>query len=90
MKKIKLDKELILRHLYNGVVNLSFKKANGELREMEATLVTRYIDPKEIKESMANPENADTNHVVCWDMEKKGWRSFKIDTIEEYKGVVRR
>ena len=87
---MKLDKQIILKHLYNGVVTLSFKKADGELREMNATLVTKYIDPKEIKESMANPEDSNPNLVVCWDMDKRGWRSFKVDTIEEYKGVTRR
>lgn len=90
MKKIKIDKELVLKHLYNGIVNLTFKKANGELREMNATLITRYIDAKEIKESMANPPESDPNLVICWDIDKKGWRSFKIDTIEEYKGVTGR
>ena len=81
------DRNFILKEMYRKVINLKFKKADGEDREMNATLVTRLIDPRHIKESAPNPSDGDRNLIVCWDVDKKGWRSFKIDTIVEYNGV---
>ena len=82
------DKNYILKQLYSGVVNFTFTKKDGELREMNATLVTRLIDDKQIKESNPNPSDGDTNLIVCWDTDANGWRSFNVDTVKEYKGLV--
>ncbi len=84
------DKNFILKNLYGGIVNLTFTKKDGELREMNATLMTRMMDPRKIKESSPNPPGSDSNQIVCWDIDKNDWRSFKIDTITEYNGVVRK
>jgi len=82
------DRQFILSEMYRSVVNLKFKKVDGEEREMNATLVTRLIDSRQIKESSPNPSDGDPNLIVCWDVDRKGWRSFKIDTVLEYNGVV--
>jgi len=82
------DRNFILKDMYRSVVNLKFKKVDGEDREMNATLVTRLIDSRQIKESIANPSDGDPNLIVCWDVDARGWRSFKIDTVLEYNGVV--
>ena len=34
---------LVMKHLYTGIVSLSFIKKDGTLREMKATLVTSEI-----------------------------------------------
>ncbi len=81
-------KDLIRKHMKSGIVNLKFKKKDGELREMNATLQTRKMERQFIKEENPNPPGADGNLFVCYDTDKKNWRSFKIDTIEEYNGVV--
>lgn len=87
MKKIP-DKQFILKQMYSGVVSLTFKKKNGDARDMQATLVTRLMDPKKIKESNPNPPDGNNNLVVCWDIEANDWRSFNVDTIKEYHGLV--
>lgn len=82
------DKNLILKHLYRGVVNFEFKKKGGELREMNATLVTSQIPARHIKEESPNPPTSDQNLIVCWDVDAQGWRSFNIDTLTKYEGIV--
>ena len=86
MKSRKIpDRNFILKQLYRGVVNLTFTKTNGESRTMNATLATQLIESNQLKESSPNPPGND-DLVVCWDVEEKGWRSFKVSTITEYKG----
>jgi hypothetical protein len=82
------DRDFILKQMYRGVVGFSFTKKDGELREMQATLVTNLIDPKFIKESSANPPDGDKSIIVCWDVENSGWRSFHVDTLKEYNGIL--
>jgi len=84
------DKNFILKQLYSGVVNLTFTKKDGEVREMNATLVTLLMEDNQIKESSPNPPDGDKNLVVCWDIDANAWRSFNVDTITEYKGLVNR
>ena len=84
------DRNFILKHLYAGIVNFKFKKKDGEIREMNATLVTSQMDPRQLKESSPNPSDGDSNLIVCWDVDNNGWRSFNIDSLTEYTGLVRR
>ena len=79
------SKDFILKQLYRGVVNFTFTKADGELREMNATLSSQLIETNQLKESNPNPPSND-DLIVCWDTDKKGWRSFKVSTLTEYKG----
>ena len=81
------DRFFILKQMYKGIVNLTFTKQDGEVREMNATLVTRLIESEQIKESNPNPSD-ESSLIVCWDTDVKGWRSFNIETVTEYKGVV--
>ncbi len=81
-------KDLIRKQMKTGVVNFTFKKKDGELREMNATLQTRLVERQDIKQENPNPPGGDDNLMVCYDVDKKAWRSFKIDTLEEYNGGV--
>lgn len=82
------DRQYILKQMYNGIVNFKFKKKDGEIREMNATLITRLMEANQIKESNPNPPEGDKNLVVCWDVDKNAWRSFNVDTVTEYNGIV--
>ena len=79
---------LVMKHLYAGVVNLSFLKKDGTLREMNATLVTSKIPEPSQKESSPN-DLRERDSIVCWDIDVKGWRTFKVSTIESYNGLVK-
>ena len=81
-------KEVVVGQKKRGVVNFKFEKANGELREMNATLQNTAIDPKQHKETSPNPPTNSPDLVVCWDVDAGGWRSFKLSTLTEYNGAL--
>lgn len=80
--------ELVMKQLYTGVVNLSFTKKDGTLREMNATLVTSEIPEIHQKKELPNDPREQDN-VLVWDVDKIGWRTFKMSMIESYNGLVK-
>lgn len=91
MKKNEIPtKDVVLSHMKSGIANFTFEKKSGEIREMNATLCSSQIDPRFHKETNPNPHDANPDLVVCWDVDKDGWRSFKLSTLTEYKGQVRK
>jgi hypothetical protein len=79
-----ISKQEITEALSERVVTVKFKKVNGEERTMLCTLLSSIVpkihgEPDRIeKERKENPDV-----VAAWDVEKKGWRSFRIDSILE-------
>jgi len=79
-----ISKQEITEALSERVVTVKFKKVNGEERIMLCTLLSSIVpkihsEPDRIeKERKENPDV-----VAAWDVEKKGWRSFRIDSILE-------
>tara|TARA_B110000879_G_C10747204_1_gene346433 strand:+ start:243 stop:524 length:282 start_codon:yes stop_codon:yes gene_type:complete len=80
--------ELVMKHLYTGVVSLSFTKKDGTLREMNATLVTSEIPEVHQKKELPNDPREQDN-VLVWDVDQIGWRTFKVSMIESYNGLVK-
>ena len=80
--------ELVMKQLYTGVVNLSFTKKDGTLREMNATLVTSEIPEVHQKKQLPNDPREQEN-VLVWDVDNIGWRTFKMSMIESYNGLVK-
>jgi len=81
-------RQLVMKQLYTGVVNLSFTKKDGSLREMNATLVTSEIPEVHQKKELPNDPREQDN-VLVWDVDQIGWRTFKISMIESYNGLVK-
>ena len=71
--------------LHEGKVRLSFKKKDGEVREMLCTL-REDILPKKESEFKERKKNPDIFSV--WDCEKEGWRSFRTDSIISWEVVT--
>jgi hypothetical protein len=64
--------------LQNGIVNIRFRKRDGSIRDMRATLVPELIGI-ETYSIAKGPE-----HVQCvWDIDKEEWRSFRWDSLIE-------
>jgi len=75
-----MDKQKILEELHEGVTLVSFKKVNGERRDMRCTLNEAMLPPKPEQDpdaplKMPRPPNPDVQSV--WDVDAKGWRSFR-------------
>lgn len=78
-----ISREDLAAALRAGVVTVKFKKVNGEERTMKCTLQESALPKSESKDAEAvyNP-----SVVAVWDLEKSGWRSFRMDSIiEVYK-----
>lgn len=62
---------------------MTFTKADGTEREMRCTLREDLIQSTEKKTERTKKENADVMSV--WDLEKSGWRSFRLDSVKSIK-----
>ena len=79
MRILDVRNELI-NMLKNAVVFVRFKKADGTIRDMRATLLEDYISVK-----TASKSNGPEHLITVWDVDKDAWRSFKIDSVIEFK-----
>jgi hypothetical protein len=70
----------------NGIAKITFRKKNGEIREMLASLRQNDLLPTK---GTKRKKSAD-NLMTVVDMEKNEWRSFYIDDIISLKKNVRR
>lgn len=77
-----LEMNILLDLLKNNIVNLTFKKVNGEERVMNCTLQGDYI-PESVNTSSVKKLNTET--VSVWSVDDNGWRSFRKDSIINYE-----
>lgn len=77
------ERTKLLNALYQGIVTVTFKKiGTGEIRVMPCTLNSDILVENgiEIKLSM----NVESEHYACYAIDKKAWRSFRLDTVQEW------
>lgn len=74
-----IDRYALKETLENGVVTVTFAKADGSLREMRCTLMPGSLPPQLLQEN-TRKENLDVMSV--WDVDANGWRSFRLDSIQ--------
>ena len=77
-----MTKEQIVEQLKSSVVNISFLKKDGTVREMNATLKE---DVMPVVESKGTKKKNDAVLSV-WDVDVSGWRSFRWDSLQEVEG----
>ena len=77
------EKQKLLNALKTGIVTVTFEKiGTGELRIMPCTL-----SPNVLKENGVNIKvemNVESDHFACWALDKKAWRSFRLDTVKQW------
>lgn len=79
-------REKLIEVLKDNVCVVSFKKKDGTNRNMKCTLKENII-PKATKEDpLSQKKIRALNEEVLpvWDVEKDGWRSFRIDSVVTY------
>jgi len=77
------EKQKLLNALKTGIVTVTFEKiGTGELRIMPCTLSPNVLKENgvDIKVEM----NVESDHFACWALDKKAWRSFKLDTVKQW------
>jgi hypothetical protein len=70
----------MLRH---NIVNVTFTKVNGEERVMRCTLRGDLV-PNTVKNNgeVVVEQKQTSNNVSVWDVEKNGWRSFRVENVK--------
>ena len=73
--------------LINGTVEIEFLKADGTLRKMNATLNENVVPKANKEDPLSTKAVRKVNPEVCviWDVDAKGWRSFRWDRLQETK-----
>ena len=77
------EKQQLLNALNTGIVTVTFEKiGTGELRVMPCTLAEPIlkVNGVDVKVEM----NAESDHFACWALDKKAWRSFRLDTVKQW------
>jgi len=65
-----------------GVVTVVFKKIyDGEIRVMPCTL-NRELSENNVPEILEQKDVSD--NIAVWAMDKREWRSFRVDTVIEW------
>jgi hypothetical protein len=81
------DRDTVLKDLRQYVVEVTFKKVDGSPRVMRCTLAPQHL-PKSYNESVEEQNNEKEFHqrndnvIAAWDIQKGGWRSFRVDSVE--------
>ena len=65
-------------------VLVTFTKKDGTERVMRCTLQPEDLPPIEVKESK-EPKKENLDILSVYDLDKKGWRSFRVDSVTEVK-----
>ncbi len=78
------NRDTVIEDLRKNVAEVTFTKVNGSNRVMRCTLDPQHLPPQYItedidKEKTFHKEKPDV--ITAWDMENKGWRSFRIDSV---------
>ena len=74
--------------LYEGVVLFDFIKKDGSLRHARGTTCPDLVPVENVPKG-ASPKSYLRPVVTFYDIDKKGWRSMRIDTIWSAKRAMK-
>ena len=78
--------------LYEGVVLFEFVKKDGSIRHARGTTCPDLIPTDNMPQNKRTPQQQalyDRKTVAFYDIDKKGWRSMRIDTIWSYQRAMK-
>jgi hypothetical protein len=77
-----INKQELTTQLRESIKTITFTKVDGTERVMKCTLMDKHLpEQRDVEEYISRKKNDDV--CVVWDIEKEGWRSFRIDSIKE-------
>ncbi len=86
-----MEKSEMKELLKSNICEVVFTKVDGTERTMRATLkpdvITFMEDNLAVEKEDDTPKRtrkANDNVVSCYDIEKAGWRSFKVDSVKSF------
>lgn len=88
-----IDKTELKNNLTKSVANITFNKTDGTVRHLLCTLMAEHLPEQiPIDENVRHvPRKENDSVLAVWDLDNKGWRSFRLDSITNinYIGVNR-
>ena len=78
--------------LYEGIVNFEFIKKDGSIRHARGTTCPDLVPADDTPKGARTPEQQaayDRQTVAFYDIDKKAWRSMRIDTIWTYHRALK-
>lgn len=79
------QRDQLLNDLRNNVIEVTFNKiSDNSTRVMRCTLMPQHLPESYTAEAEIEKEHHKKNPDVisAWDVQKGGWRSFRIDTVQ--------
>jgi hypothetical protein len=83
---MEITKENLKNELKQNILVINFKKKDDTTRKMFCTLKADYLpEAKLTEEDKEKKEKAENLNVLpVWDLEKKAWRAFRVDSIIDW------
>jgi hypothetical protein len=79
-----INKDQIIEDLHKTICRVVFTKANGDERVMHCTLQESMLPEQIDLEETIQKKKPNPDVLAVWDIEAKGWRSFRWDSIKEF------
>lgn len=79
-----IEKDELKKYLRDGIVIVDFLKANGDARTMRCTNNPTLIPEEARPKSSVKQEPHDTNLFKVYDVDVKGWRSFRFERVSYF------
>ena len=87
-----MDINDLRKALYEGIVIFQFKKIDGTLREARGTTCPDLVPTDDVPKGNRTPEQKaayQAKTVAFYDIDRKAWRSMRIDTIWSYQRALK-
>jgi hypothetical protein len=78
-----MTRDEIKEILKKGVHSVTFTKVDGTTRVMQCTLDPDLLPPPKEGDEEKVKKEPNLSILPVWDVEKEGWRSFKVDSVTE-------
>ncbi len=83
-----IDVKQLKSDLKQCVAEVVFDKVDGERRKMHCTLQARYLPEEYQNTPDTPPPETESNALAVWDVNAKGWRSFRIDRVLSVQALM--
>jgi hypothetical protein len=80
----RIEQDSVKAALINGVIEVAFTKADGTLRKINATLSESVVPKANKEDPLSTKAVRKVSPEVCviWDVDSKGWKSFRWDRLQ--------
>jgi hypothetical protein len=89
METLTIDKQAIIEQLNENICEVTFTKVNGDLRVMQCTLNSSIIPASDTSENTSKRTKKENPDVLAvYDTMARGWRSFRWDSVKEFRSSI--